>query len=96
MTSYTISADGKAITCAECGLTSHNPNDVATRYCGQCKAFHDDGVCEYDCRDCGRHIIVICGPNTGLCAACTAMPGWFRDPDLATRIDPDYEPPVLQ
>jgi len=40
--SYTISPDGKAITCHKCGLTSHNLNDVANRYCDKCRVFHDD------------------------------------------------------
>lgn len=34
---YTISPDGSAITCHMCGLTSHNLNDVAERFCGYCK-----------------------------------------------------------
>jgi hypothetical protein len=42
MTKYEISPDGRAITCGECGLTSHNPHDVAHRYCGNCHVFHDD------------------------------------------------------
>lgn len=91
--SYAISADGRAITCARCGLTSYNPNDVAQRYCGHCKIFHDDqGSTEFDCVDCGRHIVQFGGPLTRKCAACFALPGWFRDPDLAKRIDPDYRP----
>jgi ribosomal protein S27AE len=35
-----ISDDGKAITCLKCGMTSHNPNDVAHRYCGRCHIYH--------------------------------------------------------
>lgn len=35
--------DGKrAITCLACGLTSHNTNDVAQKYCGHCHRFHED------------------------------------------------------
>lgn len=30
------------ITCPRCGWSSHNPNDVAQRYCGHCHVFHDD------------------------------------------------------
>jgi hypothetical protein len=37
---YTISADGKAITCHRCGMVSYHPMDVATRYCGNCHVFH--------------------------------------------------------
>lgn len=39
---YTIAADGSAITCHKCGMTSYNPNDVAHRYCDMCKRFHAD------------------------------------------------------
>jgi ribosomal protein L37E len=42
MKPYVISDDGRAITCRRCGLTSHNPNDVAQRYCGRCHVFHED------------------------------------------------------
>lgn len=41
VTNYTLSADGAAITCHRCGLTSHNPNDVANRFCGNCYIFHE-------------------------------------------------------
>jgi hypothetical protein len=44
---------------------------------------------EFDCVECGRHIIVICGPPTSKCAACQSLPGWFDDPALARIIDPD-------
>jgi len=30
-----------AITCARCGLTSWNPNDVRHRFCGKCSVFHE-------------------------------------------------------
>lgn len=33
---------GPAILCRTCSRTSHNPNDVAQRYCGHCHVFHDD------------------------------------------------------
>lgn len=39
---FTISADGKSITCKRCGRTSHNLNDVEWRYCGFCHVFHED------------------------------------------------------
>ena len=38
---YTISANGKSITCKRCGFVSHNWNDVKNRYCGHCHIFHD-------------------------------------------------------
>ncbi len=40
---YTISDDGKSITCHKCGETSHNPNDVLHHYCGHCNYWHDIG-----------------------------------------------------
>lgn len=39
---FTISADGKSITCLRCKRTSYNPNDVENHFCGHCHAFHDD------------------------------------------------------
>jgi hypothetical protein len=38
---YTISEDGLSITCLICGMTSHNLNDVAHKYCGRCHVFLD-------------------------------------------------------
>lgn len=49
--SYDVSVDGRSITCHQCGRTSHHPDDVAARYCGACKIFHDDETrwCEGEC-----------------------------------------------
>jgi len=33
---YTIAEDGKSITFQPCGYTSHNKNDVESRYCAAC------------------------------------------------------------
>ena len=33
-----------SITCPRCGMVSHNPSDIAQRYCGKCHAFHCDMV----------------------------------------------------
>ena len=41
-TTFTISEDGKSITCLRCKLTSDNPYDVEEHYCGNCHVFHDD------------------------------------------------------
>ncbi len=30
-----------SVTCPQCGMVSHNRNDVAHRYCGNCHQFHD-------------------------------------------------------
>lgn len=43
-TEYVIAEDGRSITCLCCGLTSHNPNDVAYRYCGGCHRFMGDDI----------------------------------------------------
>lgn len=91
---YTISADGGSITCGNCGLVSYNKNDVEQHYCGRCHIFHDDAAAEhscaveYNCSECGRHIYQFGGPQTGKCAACWTIPGWFNDPEIAQRIDP--------
>jgi len=46
---------------------------------------------EFDCVDCRRHIVAF-GPDTmGYCAACLCLPGWFNDPELCRRIDPDWQ-----
>jgi predicted RNA-binding Zn-ribbon protein involved in translation (DUF1610 family) len=85
---FTISADGKSITCLTCRLTSYNMNDVAQRYCGNCKVFLDpfEKAHEFDCRECGRFIISLCDPyRRDICALCRSVPGWFRDPELARR-----------
>lgn len=34
-------------TCPFCNATSHNPNDAAPRYCGQCHIFVDDEATAY-------------------------------------------------
>lgn len=42
MPGYLVSADGKSITCLECGAISWHPLDVQQRYCGRCHRFHDE------------------------------------------------------
>jgi predicted RNA-binding Zn-ribbon protein involved in translation (DUF1610 family) len=88
MSLFTVAADGKSIACHACGLTSHNPNDVAQRYCGACKVFLDpQEPYEFDCGKCGRHIISLCDPyRVDICAMCRSIPGWFRDSELARRL----------
>jgi hypothetical protein len=39
---YELLDEGRAIKCYVCGMVSHNPNDVAQRYCGNCHRFHED------------------------------------------------------
>jgi hypothetical protein len=36
---YWVSQDGISIICVRCGMTSHNPSDVAEKYCGFCHTF---------------------------------------------------------
>ena len=48
-----------------------------------------DDFREFDCTDCGCHIVAF-GPDTmGYCATCLAFPGWYNDPVLRERFDPD-------
>ncbi len=48
---------------------------------------------QFVCCECGRHIIVLVGlvPEPRLCAACTMMPGWFRNPAIRAMLDPDHD-----
>jgi len=48
---------------------------------------------EFDCSECKRHIVQVAGPVSQfhLCAECTALPGWFKIPELRERLDPDME-----
>jgi hypothetical protein len=48
---------------------------------------------EFDCVECGRHIIVLGNfalqaKHPNLCTACWSEPGWFYDPERARAIDP--------
>jgi len=39
---YEILEGGTGIVCLVCGMPSYNPEDVRRRFCGHCRAFHDD------------------------------------------------------
>jgi len=39
---FVILDGGKAIKCRACGMTSHHPEDVRQRYCGNCHEFHEE------------------------------------------------------
>lgn len=50
--------------------------------------------CEYDCCECGRHVLNFTDRaplQPPLCAMCLGLPGWFRHPDLRATIDPDHD-----
>lgn len=58
----------------------------------------NQNVHEFDCIDCGRHIISLCGPAGEVrCASCLAMPNWFLNLELKRILEPDpgWEPPVV-
>jgi hypothetical protein len=42
MSTYAIADDFSSITCALCGLVSHNHDDIRDCYCANCKRFHQD------------------------------------------------------
>ena len=44
---FLIDVDAGTITCKTCRMTSHHPEDVRQRYCGNCKVFHQDPACEW-------------------------------------------------
>lgn len=46
---------------------------------------------EFDCVECGRHIVQIVGDldTPALCALCMTVPGWHDDPELRQRLDPE-------
>lgn len=38
---------------------------------------------EFDCCECGRHIVaIVMAPSTPLCATCIALPSWHEDFEL--------------
>jgi hypothetical protein len=52
-------------------------------------------VIEFDCCECGRHIVAITvekTPEPPLCAHCLHLPGWHEDPTLRAMLDPEYQP----
>ena len=49
---------------------------------------------EFDCCECGRHIIVLSSampPDIRLCGVCQHMPGWYRFPEVRAMIDPEHD-----
>lgn len=53
----------------------------------------DDGPrqIEFVCESCGRKVVHFGIRRPFRCCPCMTMPGWYRDPGLAKRIDPDYQ-----
>jgi hypothetical protein len=51
-----------------------------------------DAPYEFDCAECGRHIVAFVRPSdAALCAACLHLPGWYRDVGLRRRLDPEHD-----
>jgi hypothetical protein len=47
---------------------------------------------EFDCIECGRHIVRITALRDmlpKLCGHCLTMPGWFRNPELHEKFAPE-------
>lgn len=56
-----------------------------------------DGTAEFDCADCGRHVVSFGGPpGQDRCAVCMTLPGWWLDPEIRRYFepDPDWQPPA--
>lgn len=53
------------------------------------------GADEFDCIDCGRHIISLPAGSSrwtaGRCATCFSLPGWFLIDELRVRFEPDED-----
>lgn len=46
---------------------------------------------EFDCAECGEHIISISHSHFPLCAKCVYMPGWFKLPEVRAILAPDHD-----
>lgn len=88
--SYTISADGTAITCHRCGLVSYHKMDVATLYCQQCRMFHAPHIGE-DARSADALLHEV----AALQAENTRLRDLLRNAEelIARRDERDDEPP---
>lgn len=106
MKTYTISPDGKSITCTRCGKTSHNLNDVDHRYCGFCHQYHDVGplpksacpTCGYEVDDASRPVNVNPGErdkpvpgDLSLCLKCGEVLVFQEDMHLSLANLKDFE-----
>ncbi len=55
-----------------------------------------DGTYEFDCIECGQHVIAIGSPTFrefNLCSLCLALPGWFNSPALVAILRPERKEP---
>lgn len=48
------------------------------------------GPQEFDCAECGMHIVDYSGIERTQCAACIHVPGWYNHADVARILDPDH------
>jgi hypothetical protein len=100
MNGYSIGDDGRSITCLRCGRTSHNPNDVAHRYCGYCHRFHGpapealpaipaerlDAVCTS---------LLHADPNAEAVLLVVFHPNKTAQPVFASRVGGEYSPQLM-
>lgn len=45
---------------------------------------------EFDCIECGRHVVDVSGEVRERCACCIHVPLWYEDPTVARMLDPDH------
>lgn len=45
---------------------------------------------EFDCTECGRHVVDVSGEVRERCACCIHVPLWYEDPTVARILDPDH------
>ena len=44
----------------------------------------DSDLFDFHCKECGRHMLVLVGPETDTCNLCVSHPGWFNEVAKAT------------
>lgn len=50
-----------------------------------------DHADEFDCAECGEHIVAIGHSHRPLCAKCVHMPGWFKKDEVRAILAPDHD-----
>ncbi len=60
--------------------------------CQKADSAMSDKAEEFDCVECGRHIVRIIARPTEpkLCAECLMFPGWYKNPELRVLLDPEF------